>query len=107
MYGFRQFISAPETDGEIINLYLNNPQLRISEIAQQSGKSESEIYRILHSNDVSPNRLRVNHQKVHSLTHLGWNVRDIAELTGYTPRNVRYILAKSVSESKNNDDISN
>lgn len=102
MYGFREFINAPGTDGEIINLYLNNPGLRISEIAHQSGKSEGEIYRILHANDVSPNRLRANHQKVYSLAHLGWNVRDIAELTGYTPRNVRYILAKSISEGKKN-----
>lgn len=98
MYGFRQFIDVPGTDGEIINLYLNSPELRISEISQQIGKSEGEIYRILHANDISPNRLKVNHQKVHSLSHLGWDIRDIAELTGYTPRNVRYILAKSISE---------
>lgn len=100
MYGFREFIVNPGDEGGIINLYLNNPQMKISEIAQQSGKSEGEIYRILHANDISPNRLKVNHQKVYSLAHLGWDVRDIAELTGYTPRNVRYILAKNISEGK-------
>lgn len=106
MYGFRQFVATHGTDGEIINLYLNSPQMRISEIAERSGKSEGEIYRILHANDISPNRLKTNHQKVHSLAHLGWNVRDIAELTGYTPRNVRYILSKFISENQdaNNTD---
>jgi hypothetical protein len=101
MFGFRQFITDNGTDGEIINLYLNNPKIRISEISLQSGKSEGEIYRILHANDISPNRLKINHQKVQSLAQLGWNVRSIAELTGYTPRNVRYILSKNISEVKN------
>lgn len=94
MYGFRNFLTDNGEDGQIISLYLNQPKMRISEIAQQFGRSEAEIYRILHANDISPNRLKVNHQKVHSLAHLGWGVREIAELTGYTPRNVRYILAK-------------
>lgn len=98
MYGFRQYITDQGGDGNIIDTYLNNPKLRISEIAQQFGKSEAEIYRILHANDISPNRLRVNHQKVQNLAQLGWGVREIAELTGYTPRNVRYILAKNITE---------
>jgi len=98
MYGFKQFITDQGGDGDIINVYLNSPKIRISEIAQQFGKSEAEIYRILHSNDVSPNRQKVNHQKVQNLAHLGWGVREIAEFTGYTPRNVRYILAKNISE---------
>lgn len=86
-------------DGEIINLYLNRPEMRISEIAQQLGRSESEIYRVLHAHDISPNRLKVNHQKVQSLASLGWGIQEIARLTGYTPRNVRYILAKNLTEN--------
>ena len=92
MYGFRQFITDQGGDGDIINVYLNNPKIRISEIAQHYGKSEAEIYRILHANDITPNRLRVNHQKVQNLAQLGWGVREIAEFTGYTPRNIRYII---------------
>lgn len=98
MYGFKQLIDNQGGDGDIINVYLNSPKIRISEIAQQFGKSEAEIYRILHSNDVSPNRQKVNHKKVQNLAHLGWDVREIAEFTGYTPRNVRYIIAKNISE---------
>ena len=98
MYGFKQFIVNQTGDRNIINVYLNSPKMKISEIAQQFGKSEAEIYRILHSNDISPNRQNVNHQKVQNLSQLGWEVREIAEFTGYTPRNVRYILAKNISE---------
>mgnify|MGYP000110746666 CR=1 FL=1 len=98
MYGFKEFVSTNNLDEEIINLYLNNPKLRVSEISRIIGKPESELYRILHANDISPNRLKINHQKVKSLTHLGWNVKSIAELTGYTPRNVRYILSKKLSD---------
>lgn len=100
MYGFREFLANNQSDGEIINLYLHRPELTVGEIARNANKSEAEIYRILHANDVSPNRIRVNHQKVRSLANLGWDVPQIAELTGYTPRNVRYILAKMVNEGK-------
>lgn len=100
MYGFRQFITDAGGDEAIIDLYLNSPKMRISEIANQFGRSETEIYRILHANDVAPNRLRVNHQKVQNLSQLGWGIPEIAEFTGYTPRNVRYILAKNINEGK-------
>lgn len=99
MSEFRYFISDRGIDGEIINHYLNQPYLKISEIANKYQKSETEIYRILHAHDISPNRLKINHQKVQHLAHLGWGVRDIAEFTGYTPRNVRYILS-NISEGK-------
>lgn len=101
MYGFRQFISDNQTDSEIISLYLNRSDIPISEIARMANKSEAEIYRILHAHDITPNRLRVNHQKVHSLASIGWGIEQIAELTGYTTRNVRYILAKNITEDAN------
>jgi DNA-binding NarL/FixJ family response regulator len=97
MYEFRRFISDRGIDGDVINVYLNSPTLRISEIAQKFSKSEGEIYRILHAHDISPNRLKINHQKVQHLSHLGWGVKEIAEFTGYTPRNVRYIIS-NISE---------
>lgn len=100
MYGFKQFIVNNDSDGQIVGTYLSRPDLRVSEIARLYEKSEAEIYRILHANDVSPNRLKVNHQKVFNLANLGWGVQQIAELTGYTPRNVRYILAKQMTEGQ-------
>ena len=101
MYGFKHYVSGNQSDAEIIGLYLNNPKMTVSEIARDTGKSEAVVYRILHANDVSPNRLRAGHQKVHNLASLGWGISEIAQLTGYTPRNVRYILAKSINEGQN------
>lgn len=94
MYGFKLFIDSNPKDAEIIHIYLNRQDLSVAQIAKICEKSEANIYRILHANDISPNRLRVNHQKVKNLSQLGWEVGQIAEFTGYTPRNVRYILAK-------------
>lgn len=100
MFGFRQFINNQGVDNKIIDTYLNNPKMRISEIAQAFGKSKTEIYRILQNNHISPNRLMKNHLKVTNLYHLGWNIQEIAKFTGYTSRNVRYIL-NNISEEKN------
>ena len=100
MYGFKEFLTVNGTDGEIIQTYLNQPKLPVSELARRHQKTESEIYRILHANDISPNRLKVGHQKVHNLANLGWGIHAIAEFTGYTPRNVRYILAKPITEGQ-------
>lgn len=100
MYGFKEFLVADVLNSEIIHSYLSNPKLAVSEIARHYHKTESEIYRILHANDISPNRLKANHQKVTNLANLGWGVNDIAEFTGYTPRNVRYILSKIVTENR-------
>lgn len=98
MLGFHQFFYDNSTDSKIISLYLNNPQIKITELAHQVGKSQGEIYRILHAHNVLPNRLKINHEKVIQLKNIGWNIAEIAQFTGYTPRNVRYILAKIINE---------
>jgi hypothetical protein len=98
MYGFKEFLSSNRVDEDIIQTYLENPKMRVSDIAKSHNKTEAEVYRILHANDISPNRLKANHQKVVNLANLGWGVREIAEFTGYTTRNVRYILAKTINE---------
>lgn len=97
-YGFKQFLGNASIDNEIIDLYLNHKNLTVNNIAQFTERSEAEIYRILHANSIQPNRVRVNHQKVQNLAHLGWDIPQIAEFTGYTTRNVRYILNKMVKE---------
>lgn len=94
MYGFKTFIDSNPVDAQIIHLYLNRNDISVGEIARIFERSEADIYRILHANDITPNRLKVNHQKVKNLSQLGWDIQEIARLTGYTPRNVRYILAK-------------
>lgn len=100
MYGFKEFFRHCEqgySDDEVIAIYLNSPARRITEISLITGKSIGEIYRILHSNGVTPNRLKMNHSSVVDFATSGMSIQQIAELTGYTPRNVRYILSKSKS----------
>jgi hypothetical protein len=94
MLNFKEFFYAQDsTDYDVISLYHSNK--KIDEIAIITNKSVAEIYRILHRNEIMPNRMRPNHQGVVDFASSGLSVNQIAELTGYTPRNVRYILAKS------------
>ena len=97
MLGFQQYFKYGGADGDVVSLYLNNPEMKMSELSKQVGKSQAEIYRILHAHDVLPNRLRVNHHKVVQLHGVGWDVNEIARLTGYTTRNVRYIIEKTTN----------
>jgi len=98
MFGFQQFFNDQGDDSKIVQLYLSNPETKITELAKQVGKSQAEIYRILHAHDVLPNRLKINHEKVIQLHRVGWNINEIAQFTGYTTRNVRYIIAKTMNE---------
>lgn len=93
MDGFKNFV-AGYSDEQIVSIYLHNTEKKISEIARMTDKSIGELYRVLHNNNVTPNRLRINHKNVIDFAHSGLDITQIAELTGYTPRNVRYILAK-------------
>ena len=92
MENFYEFFNSLDEDRKVVGLYLQDPKLEIHEIAIISNKSIGEIYRILRVNGVEPNRIKNNHKKVESLAKLGWGIREIAELTGYSTRNVRYIL---------------
>jgi DNA-binding NarL/FixJ family response regulator len=105
MEGFKDFFRHAEqgwSDQEIINIYLSTPEKKIQELSHETGKSVGEIYRILHNNQITPNRLRTNHQNVLDFAASGMSVIQIAELTGYTPRNVRYILAKLTEQNGRN-----
>lgn len=91
MLNFSDFFHN-NSDKLIVNMYLSNPKIHVSEIAQKTNKSIGEIYRILNSNEVSPNRLKLHHEKVETLAKLGWGIKEIADITGYSTRNIRYIL---------------
>lgn len=91
MLNFNDFFKN-SPDKEIINMYLNNPSIHVAEIAQKTQKSIGEIYRILHANEINPNRLKIHHEKVEGLAKLGWTIKEISEITGYSTRNIRYIL---------------
>lgn len=91
MLDFNDFFKN-NPDKEIVYLYLNNSKMQISEIAQKTNKSIGEIYRILRVNEINPNRLKIHHEKVKNLADLGWGIKEISEITGYSTRNIRYIL---------------
>lgn len=88
---FREFYLNKQTDSEIINLYYQHPDVSIREISARSGRSIGEIYRIVHKFG-SPNRFHSNKHNVLAFAGSGLPVPRIAELTGYSSRNVRYIL---------------
>jgi hypothetical protein len=102
MDSFKEWVNNPNgySDQEIVSIYNHNPDKKIKEISQITGKSVGEIYRILHNFNVTPNRLKVNHHNVVNFSNFGYNIPEIAAFTGYTERNVRYILDKMV-ERKN------
>lgn len=99
-YGFKKYVADRGRSGEIICAYINNPELKIHDLCFEFKKSISEIYRILKKHEISPNRLKLNHEKVKHLSNLGYATKQISEFTGYTPRNIRYIL-KNLGQQKN------
>ena len=94
---FKEWLEQPGeqppelTDIEIANLYFHHNNMKVREIASKTQKSIGEVYRILRRYG-NPNRQISNHENVHSFAQSGLSVSKIAEFTGYTPRNIRYIL---------------
>lgn len=97
---FREFIEMPDaghrpfTDLELVSLYQQSPAVPVSELSVACGRSVPDFYRTLKRYHVEPSRLRTNQHLVLSYATQGYPVSEIARLTGYTPRNVRYILQK-------------
>lgn len=95
MRNFKEFFNHKDySEQELVSLYMNSPDKTIKEISEISNKSIGDIYRILHNYNIIPNRLKINHRNVFEFYNSGMSIYQIAELTGYTIRNVRYILAK-------------
>jgi len=91
---FKEFVSNTVSDWDVANMYLHNLALPVREISKRSGRSIGEIYRIVNRIGHSANRQVLNHENVKMFANGGMQTSKIAELTGYTPRNVRYILKK-------------
>lgn len=96
---FREFFhygEVPErqfTELEVANMYFQG-RLPVREIARTSHKSIGEVYRIIRQYG-QPNRTRQDQQNVISLADSGLGTQVIADLTGYTSRQVRNILSKN------------
>lgn len=97
MLNFKEWLQNSEynfNDSEIAGMYFHNSDIKVRDIAKKTNKSVAEVYRILHRFG-SPNRKISNHANVFSFAEAGWPINKIAEFTGYTPRNVRYILKRN------------
>lgn len=94
MRTFKTFLQGL-TEGEIVDAYLNRPNVSITNLSYWSNKSVGEIYRILHTNHIIPNRQKGNHHLVKELAGSGLHPNKISQIVGYTPRNVWYILSKN------------
>ncbi len=100
-FSFKEFLSPPERlyrDIEVVHFYMQHPSMAVKEIASKTNRSIGEVYRIVKRHGSTPNRVCNNHENVHAFAKSGIPVYKIAELTGYTPRNVRYILNGSRSK---------
>ena len=96
-FTFREFVVNAGnnfSDADIYAMYSDpySPK-KLQEISEFTGRSTGDIYRIIHRYGV-PNRLRSRHHLVFSYFDNGMNIRNIAELTGYTERGIREILRK-------------
>ena len=79
-------------DHEVVQFYVTNPDMKVTELAKTVNRSIPELYRILDRHGQRPNRLNTNTRMVLDFANSGYTVKQIADLTGYTTRNVRYIL---------------
>lgn len=95
MADFKNFLGRePVSNYDILKSYFSGE--KISTISAETGKSTGEIYRILKRHNVSPNRLKSKHGQVLGLAKGGLNTGQISNLTGYSRRNVRYILSNEI-----------
>ena len=93
---FKEFVEQqPANDMTVVQLYFGQPDMKVREISEKTGKAIGEIYRILNKFGGSPNRQVTNHHNVKLFADNGFGIGQIAKLTGYTERNVRYILGKN------------
>ena len=93
---FRDFLNRPKpTDWDVLSMYYNG-KMGVREVAKATDRSIGEIYRIIDRSGGRPNRLAPNHDNVRIFADSGLSVPHIAELTGYTSRNVRYILNRGM-----------
>ena len=99
METFREFIESYEIapqyhydDLEVANLYFHNSGLSVRELSRKTGKSIGEVYRIV-KNYGSPNRTRPQGRvNVINLADSGIANHHIANMTGYSTRQIRNIL---------------
>jgi AraC-like DNA-binding protein len=94
---FRTFLETFDVniEHEIINMYQDPIRYKLSDISSTTGASPGGIYRVLRKYNLNPHRLGHNYQQYEQIFQyrkLGTSVQKIAELTGYSRRQVYNIL---------------
>jgi transposase len=100
---FRHFFESTNpslTDYDVFAQYLHHPEKSIKAIAQESGKSIGEIYRIIRRMGCKPNRNKKNPHLVKSFLNSGLSSKEIAQFTGYSRKQVENIRRKNGNYSK-------
>jgi AraC-like DNA-binding protein len=89
---FREFFSGSgHAESDVLGFYLHHRDMPIKEIASRTGKSTTEVYRIIRKFGHEPNRLGAGHHHVRTFLSAGMSPKEVSRLTGYTPRNIRYL----------------
>ena len=95
---FKEFLERPKFDPvEIFAMYSQQPRMNTEEIIGKTGLTKRQLYDIIHQFG-GPNRIMNNHHTVLNMADQGLSVEEIARVVRCTPRNVRYILSKRLSE---------
>lgn len=96
MDGFRNFSEAVDlnTEHDIINMYQDSGRYRVSDISDLTGISPAGIYRVLRKYQMDPHRKPdlSHYEQIYQYRSSGVPVRRIAELTGYSRRQVYNII---------------
>lgn len=100
---FREFMQLSEcaAEQEIIGLYQSPARYRLQDIAERTGFSPAGVYRVLHKYGVEPHRRceRGDYEQVYSYRDAGLGAKRIAELTGYSSRQVYHILSSRPTQN--------
>lgn len=100
MESFKRFLLSEavdlNTEHEVLNMYYDRLNYRISDISDATGVSAAGIYRILQKHSIEPGRRRadMNYETIYHYYDSGFTAKKIAELTGYSLRQVYNILEK-------------
>ena len=84
------------TEHEVLNMYYDRHNYKISDICDATGISTAGIYRILQKHSVEPGRRKADthYETIYHYYDSGFAAKKIAELTGYSLRQVYNIIEK-------------
>lgn len=100
MESFKRFLLTEavdlNTEHEVLNMYYDRHNYKISDISDATGVSTAGIYRILQKHSVEPGRRKadMHYETIYHYYDSGFTAKKISELTGYSLRQVYNILEK-------------